>query len=62
MEDEENLTKSEKVNAVFKRLRARLFSLMETALEKDQASAAKKSIRDYTSQAWNDVTGIIDDE
>ncbi len=55
-------TQVDKINAVFNRLRARLYSLMETALpDKDQANAAKKSVRDYTSQAWSDINDIVKD-
>jgi len=52
----------EKINAVFNRLRARLYSLMETALsDENQANAAKKSVKDYTSQAWSDINKIVED-
>ena len=56
-------TQAEKINSVFNRLRARLYSLMETAFsDKGQASAAKKSIKDYTAQAWTDITRIVESE
>jgi Zn-dependent M32 family carboxypeptidase len=54
-------TQTEQVNTVFNRLRARLYSLMETALPSgEQATAAKKSVRDFTSQAWVDIADIFE--
>ena len=66
MADKENVqldTQVGKINAVFNRLRARLYSLMETALsDKGQVTAAKRSVRDYTAQAWTDITRIVEGE
>lgn len=60
MENDKPRTPTAQVNTVFNRLRARLYSLMETALPKDQAVAAKKSIKDFTSQSWLDINKIVE--
>jgi hypothetical protein len=49
----------EKVNKIFKRLRARLYNQIESAgLSSDQCKAMKQAIKDYTSHAWNDIVDI----
>ena len=55
--------KVEKVNAAFKKLRARLFNLIESHMSSDivVCDAIKKEIKDFTSQTWNTVTKIVED-
>lgn len=53
----------ESINKIFNRLRARLYNQIESAgLDPDQCKATKKAIKDYTSQAWNDVVDIVDEK
>lgn len=52
---------SEKINKIFNRLRARLYNQIESiGLDSDQEKATKKAVKDYTSQAWNDVIEVIE--
>jgi len=52
-----------KVNRVFNRLRARLLNMIEQMpFDKSQQDAYKKSVKDITSDSWNDITKILTDE
>lgn len=61
MADQKSNDATDQVNATFNRLRARLFNMVESSLSNDSAAceAMKKSIRDYTSQAWNNIIKIL---
>jgi hypothetical protein len=56
--------KVEQVNITFKKLRARLFNLIEAHMSdnKESCDAIKKEVRDFTSQAWNSITKIVEGE
>ena len=52
---------TEQVKKVFNKLRARLFTMVESMpLTKDQQEAYKKTVKDSTSHAWNDITELIE--
>lgn len=45
------------IDRIFKRLRARLFNMLEQMnLDEVQLEACKKNVRSITSSAWNDIT------
>jgi len=45
-----------KIDKVFNRLRARLYNMIEQiGLAESQEISCKKTIRDMTSVAWNDI-------
>jgi ribulose 1,5-bisphosphate carboxylase large subunit-like protein len=47
------------VNKIFNRLRARLFNMIEQiGLSERQTQSCKQSIKDITSNAWNDIKEI----
>jgi len=51
----------EKLNKTMEKLRARLYTLAETALATEQQSTSfKKAVKDYTSEAWNEINKIIE--
>lgn len=52
---------TDKINKIFNRLRARLYNQIESiGLNPDQEKATKKAVKDYTSQAWNDIVEVIE--
>lgn len=52
-----------KVNRIFNRLRARLLNTIEQMpFDKSQQDAYKQSVKDITSDSWNDITKILVDE
>jgi len=56
----QELQDKEKIDAVFNRLRARLFSMIEQiGLDDKQYKAYKQTVKDITSDAWNSVVAII---
>ena len=57
MAQPENVNKDTEVDRVFKRLRARLFNMLEQMnLDEVQLEACKKNVRSITSSAWNDIS------
>jgi len=53
----------EKVDRIFNRLRARLYNMIEQLpLNTGQMDAAKSSIRDCTSSAWNSISKFTEEE
>jgi len=52
-----------RVDKIFNRLRARLYNLVEQMkLDENQLKSYKQSIKDITSDAWNDISTIIKEE
>lgn len=50
----------EKLNKVMEKLRARLYTLAEASLTSEQqANSFKKAVKDYTAEAWNEITELI---
>lgn len=57
----EKIDIDQQVTKTFRRLRARLFNLAESSgLNADQCVAMKNAMKDFTSQAWNDISEIIE--
>ncbi len=55
--------KKKQIDRIFNRLRARLYSQLETAgLSNEQCKAMKQAVKDFTGLAWNDITKIIEEE
>lgn len=51
---------TEKLNKIMEKLRARLYTLAETALVTEQQSTSfKRAVKDYTSEAWNEINEIV---
>jgi hypothetical protein len=50
----------EDINSIMKRLRARLYSMIETLdFSSERQNALKQSIKDSTGMAWNDLTNLF---
>jgi len=50
----------EKLNKIMEKLRARLYTLAESSFSVEQQSTSfKKAVKDYTSEAWNEINKII---
>ena len=53
-------TPEEQVKIVFDRLRAQLLNSAEAlGLPETQLAATKRAIKDYSSDAWNRITSIV---
>lgn len=49
------------INKVMNRLRAQLYNIIEQmGFDETQCNAYKQTIKDITSNAWNNVTSIVE--
>ena len=52
---------TDQVRRTFNKLRARLFTMVESMpLTREQQEAYKKTVKDATSNAWNDITELVE--
>jgi hypothetical protein len=53
-------TRKESIDTIMNRLRARLFSMVESiGLPSERQDALKQSVKDSTGMAWNDLTDLF---